>query len=428
MRHSPTIPAALWWTTPVLYLYVALHLLTTHSLHPVYLGRYSTGLLLLNAWNLLLYGWAWYSWRSDSHSMRQAVTVAFAVSSLGALANQGMHGVLFISLVLPLIRLSAGVSLIASELIQRREGLRTRGAYVALASLLAVLSIADYAILAVLHWRDDEAQLLLRGSIESRLRRPVDLSRLEQGSIVAVGDSFVWGQGVENEETFSSRLEALFEQSDPPRQVYNLGQIGTGPATYLMTIERILPGTGISRFAIGFYANDIEPRPQWQDNVRDRTKNLGMSAPSLRVVTDMVASAFSADVDAWLEARVADYDPSLPGFDRRWDGLVAEIGRICQAATGRSEERPLLIIFPLMMDFRNYPLTEMHERLASEGERAGCASLDLLPHFRRAIPNGRDHWVSEIDPHMDPEAHAITARAVFEWLGDEPRGDRTPLR
>ncbi|MCW8137949.1 MAG: hypothetical protein KIT58_03500 [Planctomycetota bacterium] len=89
----------------------------------------------------------------------------------------------------------------------------------------------------------------LRGRREDAAPRPPGARR-----IVALGDSFTWGQSVEEEETFPARLEARGVE------VPDLGVIGYGPGQMLLRLRRdglpLEPDVGRAH---GFLVVDARP-------------------------------------------------------------------------------------------------------------------------------------------------------------------------
>lgn len=68
---------------------------------------------------------------------------------------------------------------------------------------------------------------------EYRRRNPPGLERKKGAPLVLLGDSFVFGEGLEDRETFSHILQRL----QPSRPVYNLGISGIGPNDLLRKLE-----------------------------------------------------------------------------------------------------------------------------------------------------------------------------------------------
>jgi len=59
--------------------------------------------------------------------------------------------------------------------------------------------------------------------------------------IVAIGDSYTYGWGVEQEQTWLRLLEELLAAQGYPVQTVNLGKPGSGPPDYAALAERAVP-------------------------------------------------------------------------------------------------------------------------------------------------------------------------------------------
>lgn len=89
---------------------------------------------------------------------------------------------------------------------------------------------------------------------EHQYRKPVDCSR-----ILVLGDSYAWGYGVADDETFSHRLERLYSEKNRNRQVINTGVSGWGTDQQLLFLReegwKYEPDVVVVAFFIG---NDID--------------------------------------------------------------------------------------------------------------------------------------------------------------------------
>lgn len=90
---------------------------------------------------------------------------------------------------------------------------------------------------------------------------PAKDATAEGGIILAVGDSFTFGEEVKDDETWPAYLQALLG-----RRVVNAGVSGYGLDQIVLRAERIVPGLHPSRIVVGFIADDVlrtEMRRRW---------------------------------------------------------------------------------------------------------------------------------------------------------------------
>jgi hypothetical protein len=84
-----------------------------------------------------------------------------------------------------------------------------------------------------------------------RLHSPPE-SGADSFTILAVGDSFTFGQGVGDEDTWPAQLQALIG-----RRVINAGVFGYGLDQSVLRAERLVEGLRIDLLIVGFIADDV---------------------------------------------------------------------------------------------------------------------------------------------------------------------------
>jgi lysophospholipase L1-like esterase len=239
-------------------------------------------------------------------------------------------------------------------------------------------------------------------------REPVDLRGVGPNTVVVVGDSFVWGQGVRKEEAFPSVLRELLARAGDRREVVNLGLNGADAVNYLAVLK-LTPVK--NRSVVCLYPNDMPARQTRAMRAFDILCSLSRTDFLARCVAQaMNARLHGANVVGYHEALVADFDPADATFPQRWALLAAQLRAVgTEAARGSTVNPPLLVIFPLMVDFRAYPLEASHRDLAALGKGCGFEVLDMLPHFRDRLGDGSRHHPAPNDNHFDAETHRLVA-------------------
>jgi len=167
-----------------------------------------------------------------------------------------------------------------------------------------------------------------------------------------------------------------------------------------------------------FYPNDIEPRPRSRATARalDLTWSLGRSSPTFRLAHDVLAKLDIPSVAAYHASVVEDHDAADPTRERRWNDLTDALRRFKAAAAERSEAPPILMLIPLMVDFRSYPIPDVHARVAQAGAAMGYDVLDLLPPFRETLVDGDRYRVGPADNHFNAVVHDLVARLLRDRL------------
>jgi len=146
---------------------------------------------------------------------------------------------------------------------------------------------------------------------ERSLAKPPGMQRL-----VALGDSFMWGYGVENEQMFTSRLEGLLEHTE----VLNFGVNGYSTVQELVRLETdglaYAPDTAV----LSFCWNDLDSNLDDKEGGRPAVE-LG-SDGEVRIVNRPVREAWKSGTKQWLRhnsrlVAALDYVTALQRMRRR---------------------------------------------------------------------------------------------------------------
>jgi hypothetical protein len=395
----------------------------TRSTAPIVLGRYSASLFVYQILNVATLGLLLAPARWER--ARWAGSALAVASTFLAPINEAVRQIPGILALLPAVRLLIAWSPIAAEFDRFRRGIRPRGAILAIGFALAALSLLDlilWAWVASTSGFDEDYD---------GYRDRYSLERVSPDDIVLVGDSFVWGHGVKKSERFGNVLQDLysFEREGRPVRVYSLGVRGAGPERDLESLGRVPEGRRAGTVILSFYPNDLEPRPRARSKVlallERVTWTLGRSSLTFRGLHDILGRIESPSLDRYHQSVIDDYRPDDPTFATRWADLAASLDRFAKLARPRSSSRPLLLIIPLMVDFRSYPLEGAHEALGKTAEGLGYDVLDLLPAFRAELGDGSKHRVHPGDNHFDARVHRLVAALIKEHL-ESARSRREP--
>jgi hypothetical protein len=398
-RVSPVLAAPY-----ALFLYVLGGLVLARSESPVVLNRYSlqaTGLIAVCA---VVYLAALTAGRRARPLLAQLTLLVLAVLTFVVLGSNAVQRVPFVQYVLPVVRLLIAVALIAYQADRFRRVGAPNGPALAAAMVLAVWAATDVTIAVITRAAPPHAQ-----ASTFTFRHDYALDAMPDRAIALIGDSFVWGQGVEADQTLGARLETRLKAVGRDAPVYSLGVVGAGLTSYGDILSRMPPGRRVDRVALVYYVNDMPAKPRVADTVRNQMITLGVGAPTLRLVGDLIGRWMTPTLEQFNARLVEDYDTSSPTFAGRWGALRSQLEAFQAAAARRSRGAPLLVILPLMVDFDNYPLTEAHARLAVLGGELGYEVVDMLPAFHDELRDGRQFLVAADDNHFDARAHDVVA-------------------
>ena len=249
--------------------------------------------------------------------------------------------------------------------------------------------------------------------------------------ILGLGDSFMFGVGVKDGDTFLARLQDKLNTNAPPQRRFET--LNAGVQGYNTRDEAICLEFGWLQLQpdlvlICFYINDA-----YDDaTILNNGEGLNIYAskpPGLAQVSklwDFVQYRYQAhrlakQTEAFYrqsyfsEARSFLENPSERRVD--WKASRAALERVATI----TRERRLqfgLVMFPELYNLNgNYPFQEIHALVRESCERAGVPFLDLLETFR-----GRDAqtlWVHPTDHHPNEIAHGLAAAAIESFVREK---------
>jgi lysophospholipase L1-like esterase len=245
--------------------------------------------------------------------------------------------------------------------------------------------------------------------------------------LVVMGDSFTEGQGVREPDSYVRVLEARLNASGEAWEAFNLGYRGHDfPELYGQFQEAMRLDPDVVLF--GMVLNDGErvaafdkQWPAMNDWIMVR-RPPGADSPLrlLAFIEDRLQTRrISQDATRWYRAMYG------PANEEGWQRTRAHL-RAMEAETRARKVGLLVALWPLFVGLdAEYPLADVHEKIAQLCARRGIAFRDLLPLYR-----GRDParlWVHPADWHPNEIAHRLAAddlaplvrhlegaRAIFE--------------
>lgn len=240
---------------------------------------------------------------------------------------------------------------------------------------------------------------------ELQLEKPAGTVR-----VAVLGDSVVFGQGVEEAETLPAQLENLLIERAPETgwETVNAGVRGYNSPHYVVLFEeRVLPLDPDFLVLVITEINDPEREPfiprsekieKWRQSFWDKVP----------LVRSLRAGAYADEVNRLFSEHVRGlYDPE----GREWPLFVSDLAAIRDLCRERGIAL-VAVTFPLLEEgdlFRD-------ERARLQGALAelGLDWVDPLPEFERH--SFRDLVVSKRDFHPNRRALSITARLIADKM------------
>lgn len=242
--------------------------------------------------------------------------------------------------------------------------------------------------------------------------------------ILGIGDSFTYGAGVRDEDTFLRRLEASLNKNGS-YEVLNAGVEGYNTRDEIITLENRWLALKPDLILIGFYLNDCysdftflnrgeeqgvnKPKPPGLAQVSflyDYVQHSWSAYQESQGIKKFYQSQFFTDPKGFLES---------PG-EKSVDWTISRQALARAAEISRTENIPMaVVIFPefYRLDDR-YPFQAIHEHVSKACRSLGLPVLDLFDAFRGK--KDRDLWVHPADHHPNEIGHRIAAEAIETFL------------
>lgn len=412
-RDNPGAVRTMLMISAGFYLYPAVSLFRASSHTPMFLGRFSAALLILEILNLSALGFLTGSILRPRRLPTLAALFFMATVCLGVGGNSFVMEQPWMIVLLPLVRLVIGVSIILTPFFHR-GGLRAAtGLVVLMGTVLLLLSIFDSSVLILRLLREGSPERV--APLHTLLRPDHDRAAMDPRDIVIVGDSFIWGAGVEVDERIGNQLERILRGRGEPTKVYSLGIGGQDISGYIHAMG-LLPDGGAARVVVSFYHNDMPQAETLSTMAAAAIGSLGRTSPFLGLLNDTLNRLLFRTVEDVHRSMIRNYDPAHPTFSRRWDELIHLLAASREIAGKKSSGKPLLMILPVAMSFDPYPLAKAHERISAAASEQGFDVIDMLDPLRDFVTDGRDLRLSPNDLHYNPGAYAVVARVLADTL------------
>ncbi len=228
---------------------------------------------------------------------------------------------------------------------------------------------------------------------EYTLEKPAGTTR-----IVVLGDSVIWGHGIVIEDTFAKQLEALLAQHfEGHFEVLNFGVSG-----YSLQQEIELFFERARRFdpdvvILGTSVNDLQYSSLEGDFFRGQASGIFTKS----YVADALATGASYLLTRYL------------GVPPRYLERVVDVQlHLARAKREAPDVRWMLLMFPLLENFRNYELQWYHDAMIEPARALGFVVRDLRYDFQRFPESslGIDHI------HPNRFGNQIAAYAALDTL------------
>jgi len=235
--------------------------------------------------------------------------------------------------------------------------------------------------------------------------------------IAIIGDSFTFGNGVEEPDRFSNLIQGVL---GPQYEVLNFGHPGNNLPDHLIELDLVLK-LSPDFVLLQLYENDFETPEMMANRPKDhRLMPLDMDERMMRS-----SLLYRLLIDHWNQLQEAtglaegytNYmarhlrDPDSPDAVRTSGMLLQFIDRAQSAGVANGG-----VFFPALYGLHpkgaNYPFDYLNDRVKQLYTLAQTPYLDLLPSFL-TVKDPSSLWVNRFDPHPNGRANHLAAVAIL---------------
>ena len=244
------------------------------------------------------------------------------------------------------------------------------------------------------------------------------LNQYKAKSILGLGDSFTFGQGVRYEDIYLTRLGKLLKDQ---YYIQNRGVCGADIETIYCIFTQTYTLQKYEFVIYGFVLNDFGlPGEIFKGNnlidfnisninninekiydvwrVRSRLYNFIMHRLELKEISQKTVQTYRHAFDNGHETTIK------LNLIKQMHNMTAEQGG-----------QFILIIFPLLWELDDYPFVPIHQLLKDFCNQNQIKVLDLLPFFQKRKTQAL--WAAPSDHHPNEIAHKIAAQAILKYMG-----------
>ena len=249
--------------------------------------------------------------------------------------------------------------------------------------------------------------------------------------ILGIGDSFAFGDGVKDEDTFLHRLQMQLNAATPgkkPFEVLNAGVQGYNTRDEVLNLEHRWLALEPDVVLIVFYINDAyndgvilnagqeleiyqskPPGLAQYSYLWDLAQHRYQSHRAAKTLEKFYHTKYFSDPESFFKSEEA--------FNVDWTVCDAALERAAQLARTRKFKLGLVMFPELYQLDDDYPFGAIHKLVGEACRRREIPFLDLFDTFRGRKPESL--WVHPCNHHPNEIAHALAATAVEQFVREQ---------
>jgi len=261
------------------------------------------------------------------------------------------------------------------------------------------------------------------------LRKPPGIER-----IVVLGDSVTEGYEVEWPDVFAKVLQSRLGDR---YEVINIAAGGLNTPQEIHLFEQVGMKYAPDVLIVNFVLNDVDFYTRFADAQRAADRgdariamlNVAFPPGLKRLLKSSALIYFVKDRLESLRARLIANEGDRDYYDRIWASeanrrkVTDGFSRLAQLQR-EGHFRVLIMIWPLVTDYRTYRFGWVHDWVARAAADAGFSTIDLLPYLSR-VPYRTLQVSAEDTVHPNALGHRMAVEAFVSWYRTTERSARS---
>jgi len=232
--------------------------------------------------------------------------------------------------------------------------------------------------------------------------------------LIVLGDSFAWGQGVEEENTFPRVLESLLNERQCV-EVCNSGRSGLNTVQEVELLEDHLLVYDPDFVLLQFCLNDAEEEGYSLPRLLPARAARAFGWSYLYFAARFAYSRALIALGRWPDYHEYISEQYLPNSES-WQACQEAVSRLAQLSAQKGFGCAV-VVFPIFERTRPYTFLEETSQIVDAAVEAGLPVPDLFPVY--------EDWdfdelaVSRYDRHPNATAHRVAAEALDDFLKEQ---------
>lgn len=255
--------------------------------------------------------------------------------------------------------------------------------------------------------------------------------------IVMLGDSVAEGYGINLEEVVGKQLEAMLNEDNKTRrfEVINVAMAGLNTYQEAHLLETLGARFSPNLIILSYVLNDADSGTRFNPD-KNKEKYAKINVLNIRVPfwfkeilkksalllfaknkIDSLLWRFDInDSDDIYESIKTDYFHKIHKDDEKWHLVSEGFSKISKIAKTINAD-VMIIIFPVMYDFKKYDWLDIHHKVKAVGNQYGFNIIDLLSEYSK-YPVKKVRLERGDFVHPNQLGHQIAAKELFSYISE----------